>query len=48
MFVDNKACTNLPRKFNVTIAAYKKPCTHAETQEIALTPNQIMSKIWVL
>ena len=38
MFVGNKAYTNLPRKFNVTITACKEACTHAETQDIALTP----------
>jgi ferredoxin-nitrite reductase len=38
MFVGNKAFTNLPRKFNVTITACKETCTHAEAQDIALTP----------
>ncbi len=38
MFVGNKAFTNLPRKFNVTITACKETCTHAESQDIALTP----------
>jgi len=38
MFVGNKAYTNLPRKFNVTITACKDSCTHAESQDIALTP----------
>ena len=38
MFVGNKAYTNLPRKFNVTITACKENCTHAESQDIALTP----------
>jgi ferredoxin-nitrite reductase len=38
MFVGNKAYTNLPRKFNVTITACKEACTHAETQDLALTP----------
>jgi len=38
MFVGNKAYTNLPRKFNVTITACKEACTHAEGQDIALTP----------
>ncbi len=38
MFVGNKAYTNLPRKFNVTITACKETCTHAEAQDIALTP----------
>lgn len=38
MFVDNKAYTNLPRKFNVTITGCKENCTHAESQDIALTP----------
>jgi ferredoxin-nitrite reductase len=38
MFVGNKAYTNLPRKFNVTITGCKENCTHAESQDIALTP----------
>jgi ferredoxin-nitrite reductase len=38
MFVGNKSYTNLPRKFNVTITACKEACTHAESQDIALTP----------
>jgi ferredoxin-nitrite reductase len=38
MFVGNKAYTNLPRKFNVTITGCKESCTHAEAQDIALTP----------
>ncbi len=38
MFVNNKAFTNLPRKFNVTITACKEACTHAEAQDLALTP----------
>jgi len=38
LVVGNKAYTNLPRKFNVTITACKEACTHAEAQDIALTP----------
>ncbi len=38
MFVGNKEYTNLPRKFNVTITACKEGCTHAEAQDIAMTP----------
>jgi ferredoxin-nitrite reductase len=38
MFVGNKAYTNLPRKFNVTITGCKENCTHAESQDVALTP----------
>src|SRR5258705_1079694 len=38
MFIGNKAFTNLPRKFNVTITACKEACTHAEAQDLALTP----------
>ena len=37
-FVGNRAFTNLPRKYNVTITACKENCTHAESQDIALTP----------
>jgi ferredoxin-nitrite reductase len=38
MFVGNRAFTDLPRKFNVTITACKDSCTHAEAQDLALTP----------
>lgn len=38
IFVGNKAFTDLPRKFNVTITGCKENCTHAESQDIALTP----------
>ncbi len=38
MFIGNKAFTNLPRKFNVTITACQEVCTHAEAQDLALTP----------
>lgn len=38
MFVGNKAFTNLPRKFNVTITGCLENCTHAETQDVALVP----------
>ena len=38
MFVGNNAYTNLPRKFNVTITGCKENCTHAESQDIGLTP----------
>ena len=37
-FLGNKAFTNLPRKFNVAITACTANCTHAETQDLALTP----------
>ena len=37
-FLGNKAFTNLPRKFNVAITACTASCTHAETQDVALTP----------
>ncbi|RPI49459.1 MAG: NAD(P)/FAD-dependent oxidoreductase, partial [Acidobacteria bacterium] len=37
-FLKNKAFTNLPRKFNVAITACTANCTHAETQDVALTP----------
>jgi ferredoxin-nitrite reductase len=37
-FLGNKAFTNLPRKFNVAITACLDNCTHAETQDLALTP----------
>jgi len=38
IFVGNKEYTNLPRKFNVAITGCKENCTHAESQDIALTP----------
>ena len=38
MFLGNKEFTNLPRKFNVTITACREACTHAEAQDIAMTP----------
>ena len=38
IFVGKKEYTNLPRKFNVTITACKENCSHAETQDLALTP----------
>jgi NAD(P)H-nitrite reductase large subunit len=37
-FLKNKVFTNLPRKFNVAITACTANCTHAETQDLALTP----------
>ncbi len=37
-FVGNKAYTNLPRKFNITITGCRENCTHAETQDLALVP----------
>ena len=37
-FLRNKAFTNLPRKFNVAITGCTENCTHAETQDLALTP----------
>ncbi|MCS7174035.1 MAG: ferredoxin--nitrite reductase [Armatimonadetes bacterium] len=36
--VGNRAYTNLPRKFNVTITGCVENCTHAETQDLALVP----------
>jgi ferredoxin-nitrite reductase len=38
LFLGNKDYTNLPRKFNVTITGCKEACTHAEAQDIAMTP----------
>jgi ferredoxin-nitrite reductase len=37
IFVGNRAFTNLPRKFNVTITGCKLNCTHVEGQDIGLT-----------
>jgi ferredoxin-nitrite reductase len=38
MFVRDKAFTNLPRKFNVTITGCRDNCPHAETQDLTLVP----------
>jgi ferredoxin-nitrite reductase len=38
MIVNNRAYTNLPRKFNIAITGCKENCIHAESQDIALTP----------
>jgi ferredoxin-nitrite reductase len=38
IFLGNRAFTNLPRKFNVTITGCPDNCTTAETQDIAMTP----------
>ena len=37
-FLRNKAFTNLPRKFNVCITGCTEHCTHAESQDLSLTP----------
>ncbi len=37
-FLRNKDFTNLPRKFNVVITGCTEHCTHAESQDLALTP----------
>lgn len=39
-FLDNKAFTNLPRKFNVTVTGCTANCCHAETQDLALVPSR--------
>jgi ferredoxin-nitrite reductase len=36
--LDDKAFTNLPRKFNVTITGCRENCCHTETQDLALIP----------
>ena len=38
IFLGNKAFTNLPRKFNVTITGCPDHCTGGETQDISMTP----------
>lgn len=38
IFVGNKAFTNLPRKFNVTITGCLEHCTGGETQDVSMTP----------
>ena len=44
MFVGDKAFTNLPRKFNVTITGCRDNCVHAETQDVALVPATQLSE----
>jgi ferredoxin-nitrite reductase len=39
LFLDDKAFTNLPRKFNVTVTGCMENCCHAETQDLALVPS---------
>ncbi len=38
IFLGNKAFTNLPRKFNVTITGCLEHCTPGETQDISMMP----------
>lgn len=38
IFLGNREFANLPRKFNVTITGCLENCTHAETQDLAMTP----------
>ena len=38
IFLGNKAFTNLPRKFNVTITGCLEHCTPGETQDISMAP----------
>lgn len=38
IFLKNKAFTNLPRKFNVTMTGCLENCTHTESQDIGMTP----------
>jgi ferredoxin-nitrite reductase len=38
-FVGDRAFTNLPRKFNITVTGCRENCTHAETQDLALVPS---------
>jgi ferredoxin-nitrite reductase len=38
IFLGNRAFTNLPRKFNVTITGCLEHCTSGETQDISMTP----------
>jgi ferredoxin-nitrite reductase len=41
-FVGNKAFTNLPRKFNVTITGCLEHCTPGETQDISMIPARAL------
>jgi ferredoxin-nitrite reductase len=38
IFLGNRAFTNLPRKFNVTITGCREHCTGGETQDVSMTP----------
>lgn len=38
IFLGSKEFTNLPRKFNVTMTGCLENCTHAETQDVGMTP----------
>ncbi len=38
MVLGNRDFSNLPRKFNATITGCTENCTHAETQDLAMTP----------
>jgi ferredoxin-nitrite reductase len=38
IFLGNKEFTNLPRKCNVTITGCLENCTHADTQDVCMTP----------
>jgi len=38
IFLGNRAFSNLPRKFNVTITGCREHCTSGETQDISMTP----------
>lgn len=38
MFLGDRAYSNLPRKFNVTITGCPDNCTHNESQDVALVP----------
>ncbi len=38
IFLGNKAFTNLPRKFNVTVTGCLEHCTGGETQDISMAP----------
>ena len=42
IFLGNKAFTNLPRKFNVTITGCLEHCTGGETQDISMTPASLV------
>lgn len=37
-FLGNRAFSNLPRKFNITITGCTENCTHTETQDVGLVP----------
>ena len=45
LFVGNRAYSNLPRKFNVTLTGCLENCTPAESQDIAMVPARKAGRV---